>query len=355
MFTITLLPAGHGDCLWIEYGDASNPRRILIDCGPTKGYESLKRHVATLPADRRRLELFVITHIDADHIEGAVKLLDTNDPKLEYADLWFNGWKQLASADLLGVEQADEVAKKIQERRLPHNLAFGGQVAVIPDEGPLPSFTLAGGLKLTLLGPTLAGLRELKEAWMKDPKFSAERAAQIAEAGAPAPADLLGAGELNVEQLAAWKTVEDDSPTNGSSIAFIAEYEHKRVLFAADAHPSVLETSLRRYLSQEEMESLTVDAYKVGHHCSRKSNTSLLFSLVQTSRYLISTNGSHFKHPDQEAVAKAIKAKRSPATFFFNYRTKFNEMWDNADLQRRYSYATKYPTASDTHGVTVTL
>ena len=31
MFRLEVLPARYGDCLWIEYGDAAAPRRILID------------------------------------------------------------------------------------------------------------------------------------------------------------------------------------------------------------------------------------------------------------------------------------------------------------------------------------
>ena len=34
MFTVHMLDAAHGDCLWIEYGDPARPKRILIDTGP---------------------------------------------------------------------------------------------------------------------------------------------------------------------------------------------------------------------------------------------------------------------------------------------------------------------------------
>ena len=33
MLKIEMLLAGHGDCLWIEYGDPQAPRRVLIDGG----------------------------------------------------------------------------------------------------------------------------------------------------------------------------------------------------------------------------------------------------------------------------------------------------------------------------------
>ncbi len=75
MLKLEMLPAGHGDCLWIEYGDPGNPRRVLID-GGTKGTykKALRPKLQTLPDDKRRFELLVVTHIDADHIAGALEL-----------------------------------------------------------------------------------------------------------------------------------------------------------------------------------------------------------------------------------------------------------------------------------------
>ncbi len=37
-----MLPAGHGDCLWIEYGDPGRPQRVLIDGGPLHSYGHLR-------------------------------------------------------------------------------------------------------------------------------------------------------------------------------------------------------------------------------------------------------------------------------------------------------------------------
>ena len=70
MFRIEMLPAAHGDCLWIEYGSGARVHRILIDGGPAHAYPALRERILHLPADARRFELLVITHIDADHIEG---------------------------------------------------------------------------------------------------------------------------------------------------------------------------------------------------------------------------------------------------------------------------------------------
>ena len=51
MFTIEMLPAAHGDCLWLEYGPKKKPYRVLIDGGRDYSYKHLKARLEEL---RRR-------------------------------------------------------------------------------------------------------------------------------------------------------------------------------------------------------------------------------------------------------------------------------------------------------------
>ena len=96
MFRIEMLPAAHGDCLWIEYGSGSTVHRILIDGGPAHAYPALRERILHLPAYERRFELLVITHIDADHIEGVIRLLlDAEALACSFERIWFNGRDQL--------------------------------------------------------------------------------------------------------------------------------------------------------------------------------------------------------------------------------------------------------------------
>src|SRR6185436_15979126 len=95
IFRIELLPARHGDCLLLEYGDAARPHRVLIDGGPIGAYGTLSQRLAALPADERELELLVITHVDGDHIEGCLKLLNHRE-LATFRDIWFNGWPHIA-------------------------------------------------------------------------------------------------------------------------------------------------------------------------------------------------------------------------------------------------------------------
>ena len=55
MFRIDMLPAGHGDCLWIEYGSKEESKRILIDGGTTGTYKRLKTRFENLPENDRKV------------------------------------------------------------------------------------------------------------------------------------------------------------------------------------------------------------------------------------------------------------------------------------------------------------
>ena len=52
-FNIEMLPAKHGDALFIEYGNATRTRRLLIDGGPLHAYPELSARLQALPEGDR--------------------------------------------------------------------------------------------------------------------------------------------------------------------------------------------------------------------------------------------------------------------------------------------------------------
>src|SRR5918996_17080 len=160
MFSLEMLPAGHGDALWIEYGDRDRPHRILIDGGTGPTYDVLRARVAALTPEERKFELMVVTHIDADHIEGMIRLVQDERLAMQIGDLWFNGWKHLPM-DVFAPAQGEILSALLVELGIPWNKAFEEGPACVPDDGPLPKIELEGGLRLTVLGPTSAELARL--------------------------------------------------------------------------------------------------------------------------------------------------------------------------------------------------
>ena len=345
MLKLEMLPAGHGDCLWIEYGDPGSPRRVLID-GGTKGTykKALRPKLQTLPDDKRRFELMVVTHIDADHIAGALELLE--DPAIGFRadDIWFNGFRHLPDEvpDTLGPIHGERLTDLLVKPGVRWNGAFAKAAAMVPANGGLPRIELEGGLVLTLLSPTPDRLANLKPHWEDEVRKAGLDPHQPKPEEVEAAAEgfsLLG-GPPDVDELAQVPFSEDKAAANGSSIALMAEYEGRRLLLSADAHPSVLKTGLDRFGGGGKV---TVDACKVSHHGSKSNVSPAMLRTLDCNMYLISTNGSYFKHPDQEAVARVIKFGGPQPELRFNYRTDYNSVWDSKPLRDEYGYTTVFP------------
>lgn len=353
MLTLDMLPAGCGDCLWIEYGDPTKPRRILIDGGVLSTYEILAERIGDLPETERVFELLVVTHIDVDHIDGVIKLLRDSRLKMCVKDVWFNGWQHMSEAgdDHLGPVSGEFLSALIKHTRIPWNQAFDGEAVVVKGGETLPRLLLDGDLQITLLSPTSDQLRTLRGVWKKvvtkaglAPGCEAEARRRLRDARRYQPDDdILGTRRLNIKALADEPSDPDSSEANGSSIAFLLEYDGRRLLLAGDAHADVIEASLRQYVMEEQVEHVALDAFKVPHHGSKANVTKDLIELLRCPHYLISTNGSYYGHPDQQAIARIIHHSQSQLTLWFNYRSDENDCWEAGDPRRRYSFKTEYP------------
>jgi hypothetical protein len=347
MLKIEMLPARHGDCIWIEYGSAKKTYRMLIDAGPGQTYKHVRERILALPESKRHFELFVVTHIDADHIEGAVRLLQDKKLNVSYGDIWFNGWKHLKRKSTLGGPLGEYLTSTILKEKLPWNEAFGGETIVVPDKGKLPVRELRGNMKLTLLSPTWTQLDKLRPKWKKEVEAAGlvagkAKMARDKLAGIKRLQPILGEPSINVEKLAGASSKSDSAAANGSSIAFLAEYDGLRCLFSGDAFPNVLAASLRRLLKKPS-NKIKLDVFKLPHHGSQSNVSAELIDLVKCGRYMFSSNGDIFNHPDKEAVARVIWHDKTSPLLCFNYKTDFNKMWDRPSLISKHKYQVKYP------------
>lgn len=349
MLKLEVLPAGHGDCLWLEYGDPAQPRRILID-GGTKG--TYTQALRPKLRERPSFELLVVTHIDADHIGGSLELLEDAEAGFQAKDIWFNGFRHLPdeAPETMGPVQGERLTDLLVKPGVRWNHAFKREAVVVPESGDLPRVELEGGLVLTVLSPTPARLAALKPQWEKevlkaglDPNRIRPEEAEDAE-----DFQLLG-GPPDVDELVAEPFSEDGAPANGSSIGLLVEYQGRRLLLGADAYPSVLRAAVNRLTGGKK---LALDACKLPHHGSKSNVSRELINALDCPVYVLSSNGAYFKHPDRQAVARVIKHGGPKVQLVFNYRTKHNEMWDSKPLRQQHGYTTAFP-ASAGAGVTL--
>lgn len=349
---VDMLPADHGDCLWIEYGRGQQVSRVLVDCGTPRTFESkLRPRIEALPATQRHFELFVLSHIDADHIGGAIPFMEAAPALgITVGDVWFNGWKHIKAYDVLGAKQAEIFSAQLERAKWPWNRWQDGGTIVLPDDGPLPTCTLPGGLTLTLLSPNADKLAALAAGWRKD---LSNKGLQPGE-GDQFLAKTTGSTSTDVPALAATAFKPDTAENNGSSITLLAEFAGKSVLLGADCHAPLLVRSIRRLLQARGLTRLPLGALKLPHHGSRNNVDRSLIEVVDCRHYLVSSNGKQFGHPDREALARCIHHGTAPATLHFNYRSDINAVWADPALRQRYGYDVVYPPAGQ-EGLRVTI
>jgi len=349
MFRLEVLPARYGDCLWIEYGDESSLRRILVDGGASGVYKKvLKPRLQKQQQAERSFELLIVTHVDYDHIRGIIELAHDDKIGFKAKDVWFNGFRHIPEKppEVLAGKHGEQLTDLILKCGANWNKSgFGGKAVVIPKEGPLPRVQLEGGLILTLMSPTVPRLAELRKDWeqsCKDIDISPE---DLEDARSRGQFRTLGQHEAaetarpDIEQLLRENFVEDNSAANGSSIAVLAEYGKIRVLLAGDAHPSTLVEAIDRLQSDK----LLLTACKLPHHGSRGSVSAELIQRLQCDSWIFSSDGAQFSHPHPEAVARVIRHGGNRPKLHFNYLSNETVIWDDAVLREAYGYQTVYP------------
>jgi len=349
-FRLAMHPASEGDALQLTWGQ---PRRYaFIDLGRTGDYRKLRPLLGQIG----KFELFVVSHVDADHIEGAMPLFRETTLPFSARHVWFNGREQLDRAanrtrandrEPLGPGQGEKMTTGILRSGWPWNVPFESGVVSVDSAEATGPIELDGGLTIILLSPSDAQLSDLLPVWDRELEKSHLRTADPDEVQRALIEGREHFGSPDVVQLAAKPFKIDKTEANGSSIAFIAEFNGRRVLCGADAHPDVLERSLRRHGASERTPML-LHCFKVSHHGSKANTSPSLLSIINCTRFAFSTDGSRHGHPDAETIARILIADPDrQKTLIFNFRQPSTLRWDSAELKERYNYECVFPSGDD--------
>lgn len=336
---LRVFPADHGDCLWIEFGTTNDVHHMLVDAGTDRCGKRLLKYIKDERRGEVHFDVFVVTHIDADHIGGALRLLDATDVKVSFGDIWFNGYAHLIpeTVDAMGGVQGERLTTLLLEKRLPWNVAFDGKAVRLTSDGAVQRADLANGASATVISANQEQLLRVEKSW-KDDCRKAGLDPRSPKPKQVAPDGYEAFGAPNVATLAASKFEEDTAPSNGSSIGLVFEYAQKRIVLLADAYPSVV---LRGLDAMQPGVKFAADVVKLPHHGSKGNVSRELVERFATTSWVVSTSGAIFRHPDREAIARAIEYSQSPH-LYFNYRSDFNGIWDNAGLKKKHGYTTDY-------------
>jgi beta-lactamase superfamily II metal-dependent hydrolase len=301
MLAIHCLPALYGDCFYIKSDDGEFS--FFVDCGYKKTYfcEILKL--------TRRADFIILTHIDEDHILGAIPLIKDVPYKFGLDKVYLNTPDYFKSFDSFGdisVRQAISIDKMLRDKEITKDSLVQGDVIEVSNT-----------CSIDVISPTNQELKVFTEKFLGDKAFDYKETLISSKSSDQESFELLSSRPDSVRTKSA-------DYVNASSIAFILKYENYKVLFLGDSHPSVIVDCLRRRGYSEEKKCY-FDYIKLSHHGSISSISMDLISIIRCSKYIISTIGgrSNHKHPSREAIAKIAvnvdRGKDKEIVFFFNY------------------------------------
>jgi len=351
-----------GDCLLLTGNDGS---RILVD-GGLKG--RFQTHVAPTLGQVREsgggLDVVCVSHIDRDHIEGVLELMDNHARWIVHhhhgdspatrpgsaeppgvGEIWHNSFGELipddagAISDVLAsmasilsyhpdielielandyrnLANGEEQALKLSRRIRPGQL----DIALNPrSDGRLMYARVGdapfqvGALTVTVIGPFETDLESLRAEWKEWLKDNQDVVKGIRDQALLDEAALLGAGavDLSGPLIAAAGELGDRGEVttpNLASLMLLVEEDGKRVLLTGDGHEDEIIRGLEQSGTIAPGEGLHVEVLKVPHHGSEFNMSAKLAKRVTADNYVFDGCGSHH-NPDTRIVGVIIESR----------------------------------------------
>lgn len=333
---IGILKAENGDAVLISSEFDGKNFHVLIDGGPRGAWEvkdkkkkrtqkgALQVLIGELKAKGEVISLLVLTHIDDDHINGLLRWFAAEeDIQGMVKEVWFNSGR-LISEDL-------EIAyPKEMDLKLPHNGATETSTSqgenfedIIQKESIWKRKLFFEGKAVDIgpfhfdfLSPNQTGLKKLLKQWKKEqPNTFTSGQSDY---------------KYSLSKLLESDKFESDSAVpNMSSLAFIIREGDKSILYLGDSLPTTISDALEKR-GYHPAHPLKVDAVKVSHHGSKGNTSPKLLSLVESKKFIISTNGKGHGHPDKVCLARIITA-HPKAELIFNYPDLAKEIFSDED------------------------
>ena len=347
---VHFLPAMAGDCILIEL---EHPDCILIDCGYKTTYNTeLRPLLLRLNAEGYRISLMIISHIDRDHIEGAVHFLrengDAEIPAIIPVDeIWINGFFNTLFPRLeFKHREIDELS--LEERKMLSDKLKSLKMS-FPDEGYISAAQCKAlerlcvqngyrvncscpdrivkrsamrysevatnrisiaGCQIAILNPGEPQLealsreldREMIRWFGRDYKIQqSDEFTQLFELlmelyEEPTSSEPIMAMSANLKSWLGTSSLTPMNAVNRSSIVVEIIYHGRNMLFTGDGE------------SADWVEFLApiYDLIKISHHGSTNPNIKLL-EKCKAKHLLVSTNGGAYdRYPENELLARMI-------------------------------------------------
>lgn len=304
---LNVLQASYGDCMILKSGSQSkssqtNSHHFLIDGGPASTYNiGLKEELQKIGEKGGRVDLLIVSHVDNDHINGLLKLMQdlslqkkgNNRWTIEIDALWYNAFSrtigqriEVRLRDLLsntrtvfknrsrtqvtarGIREGHDLYQYAHDLAIEINPQFNNDTIIVTDK---PKELKFGDIKFLVIGPTRKNLEDLRKQWL----------------------DWLDKHEKALRTRADYRLAiqADKSIPNLSSIMFLAKEDDDTILFTGDGLGEHVIYGLKQARLLGSSGSVHVNILKLPHHGSDRNITRDFFTNVTADKYLISANG----------------------------------------------------------------
>ena len=199
MIKIEVFPASYGESILVTLG-SDKKMNILIDSGFASTYRNyMKNRLQLLSNDNQKLDLFILTHFDADHIRGAIEIFKENSTYensniIKIEEVWMNMLRHMEFEDLntelndgekrklkniarkkypeelytryikdISSTESLSLSKLISDGGYKINKSFDNKVIMTNKDNNVINLDM--GVKVTLLSPNEQKVDILKEFW----------------------------------------------------------------------------------------------------------------------------------------------------------------------------------------------
>lgn len=363
---LTIFQSSHGDCLLLTGKGGKN---ILIDGGLSDSYiKYVGPELGKMRDQGQKLDIVYISHIDKDHIEGVLQMLDDEvdwrvyeyhessdygnrdweEPSYErppeIGGIWHNAFydqvgdnegeiKEMLAASsgflfagdkkykklanhymnlVTGVSDAIQVSNRIGPRQLdiPLNKEFDHKLALVRDDStPIK----LGKMNIYVIGPfekNLERLRKKWDEWLRKHKGEVQklRRKAIEDEESLTQEDrniLMDIGLKKDDKLGKRGSV---SAANLASLMLLVEEDDKTILLAGDGHSNEILEGLEYYDKLNDLGGIHVNVLKVPHHGSEYNVKDKFAKLVTADHYVFCSDGDN-ANPDTRVVDLFVNSR----------------------------------------------
>lgn len=333
---------GSGDCIFFILSNEDNKYVIMVDCG--KYTDEIRSFIES--DLHKHINLLVLTHIDADHLNGIRQMLAW-ESDLQINRILFNCYQinngnenlELADATKETIKELTQImplqySSSVRQVDAKHATTVSG--LIMNKKGWYEAWYKNGSITTTskdlflgehwgnihFVSPTPDNLSKLEDKVKKDyfrylhkkfPNHDFTGKEQIFETimllskeiannyrkdkGIKAATHFDTLSEQDIIN-ASCRECEQVSEENASSIGFVWKCNDKQVLFLGDADPEIVASHLPAEPQKYEM-------VKISHHGSRHSTSNRIMEVVDSHNFFF-TGGNDTNKPSLEVISKIV-------------------------------------------------